>query len=116
MKFAIACEGTEVTQHFGHCQQFSIYEAEGGKIVNVTHVANPGHRPGFLPLYLHELGIDAIVSGGMGGGAVAIFNEKGIDVYTGAQGAAADIAVQLAAGTLVSSGSICHEHAHADEC
>lgn len=116
MKFAIACDGTEVTQHFGHCQQFAIYVAENGKIASVEHVANPGHRPGFLPVYLHDLGIEAIVSGGMGGGAVEIFNEKGIDVYTGAQGSVEETAAKLAAGTLESTGSICHEHAHADNC
>lgn len=116
MKFAIACEGNEVAQHFGHCEQFAIYRAENGKIVSVERVANPGHRPGFLPVFLHGLGIEAIVSGGMGGGAVEIFNEKGIDVYTGASGSVDETAAKLANGTLESTGSVCHEHAHADEC
>jgi predicted Fe-Mo cluster-binding NifX family protein len=116
MKFAVACEGTQVAQHFGHCEQFAVYEAGEGKIISVTHVANPGHRPGFLPVFLHGFGISAIVSGGMGGGAIEIFNEKGIDVYTGASGEVNAVALQLAQGTLKSTGSICHEHAHADDC
>lgn len=51
-----------------------------------SFIPNPGHRPGFLPIFLHEKGLNVIISGGMGGGAVDIFNEKGIEVITGASG------------------------------
>jgi predicted Fe-Mo cluster-binding NifX family protein len=57
-----------------------------------------------------------VIAGGMGGGAIDIFNEKGIDVITGAAGLLDQIIGQYLDGTLVSSGSICHEHQHADSC
>lgn len=115
MKIAVACEREMVTSHFGHCENFNIYETEGNKIVRAESVNNPGHRPGFLPNFLNDRGVNVIISGGMGGGAVEIFNEKGIEVITGARGNAKIAAEEYLKGNLKSTGSICHEHQHHDE-
>ena len=116
MRIAIACDGTKVTEHFGHCDGFAVFDAENGAIVHQETVANPGHRPGFLPNFLADRGVQVIISGGMGGGAVEIFRQRGVDVVTGAQGEAREAAERYAAGALVSTDSVCHEHAHHDEC
>lgn len=116
MKIAIASEGKMVTGHFGHCENFNIYEAENNRITKSTSVPNPGHRPGFLPNYLADLGVNVIISGGMGGGAVEIFNEKNIEVIVGASGSAEKAALDYLTGLLKSTGSVCHEHQHSDEC
>jgi len=113
MKIAVACEGKTVTEHFGHCEGFMIFEAQDKKIVNSQFIPNPGHRPGFLPVFLHEKGVNVIISGGMGGGAIDIFNEKGIEVITGASGDAQQAADGYLQGKLKSTGSVCHEHKHA---
>ena len=116
MKIAVASEHDMVTGHFGHCINFNIYEAEGQKIIKSESIPNPGHRPGFLPNYLHDLGVQVIISGGMGGGAVDIFNEKGIEVILGAQGPAREAVQQYLLGRLASTGSICHDHQHHEGC
>ncbi len=116
MKIAVASEGKLVTGHFGHCENFNIYDAEYDQIVNRQSVPNPGHRPGFLPNFLHDLGVDVIISGGMGGGAIEIFNEKGIVVVTGASGDAEAAASDYLNGKLVSSDTVCQQHQHHDEC
>ncbi len=116
MKIAVAAMGTTVAGHFGHCENFILFDAEDGKIVNVQTVPNPGHRPGFLPNFLADNGAEVIISGGMGGGAVDIFNERGVEVIVGAQGDAQAAVEAYLRGELVSTGSVCHEHAHADEC
>lgn len=116
MKIAVASEGKNVTEHFGHCENFNIFEVEEKSIVNVTSIPNPGHRPGFLPNFLHELGTDIIISGGMGGGAIDLFNEKKIVVVTGARGLAEDAVKNYLAGNLISDNSICHQHKHYGEC
>ncbi len=116
MKIAVASEGKMVTEHFGHCEGFTIFEAENKQIRNKQFVPNPGHRPGFLPVFLHDKGVKVIISGGMGGGAVDIFNEKGIEVIIGASGEAEKAVNDYLQGKLKSTGSICHEHQHADEC
>ena len=116
MKIAVASENGMVTEHFGHCESFCVYETENNKIVKSDTIANPGHKPGFLPNFLNDMGVKVIISGGMGGGAIEIFNEKGIEVVTGAKGDARAAAEQFISGMLKSTGSVCHEHQHHDEC
>ena len=61
------------------------------------------------------MGVNIIISGGMGAGAIEIFNEKNIEVIVGAKGNAKSIAEEYLKGTLKSTGSVCHDHHH-DEC
>lgn len=116
MKIAVASDNGMVSGHFGHCESFMIYDTVDGKVVTTEAVPNPGHKPGFLPVFLDDKGVNVIISGGMGGGAVDIFNEKNIEVITGAQGKAEDLVTSYLLGELVSTGSVCHEHQHHDEC
>ena len=116
MKIASACSGKTIDQHFGHCANFMIFEVEDGKVLSETSIPNPGHRPGFLPNFLADKGVEVMVVGGIGGGAIEIFNERGITVVTGAQGDARAAVASYLAGTLQSSGAVCREHAHADSC
>jgi predicted Fe-Mo cluster-binding NifX family protein len=116
MKIAVASENEVVTEHFGHCVNFNIFEADNGQILKSESIPNPGHKPGFLPNYLNDLGVNVIISGGMGGGAIEIFNEKGIEVIVGASGEAKKAAEAYLQGMLQSTGSVCHEHQHHDEC
>ena len=112
MKIAISSDRGMVTQHFGHCEHFHIYEVDGKKVVSSEKVKNPGHRPGFLPVFLHEQGVNVIISGGMGGGAIEIFNEKNIEVIIGAQGELENTINSYLSGELKSTGSVCHDHMH----
>ena len=116
MKIAVASDKGMVTEHFGHCESFSIFETEKQHIINNVSIPNPGHKPGFLPIFLSDRGVHVIISGGMGGGAVEIFNEKGIEVVIGAKGSVKTVAELYLQGALKSTGSICHEHHHQDEC
>ncbi len=116
MKITIASEGKYVSGHFGHCEGFTVYEVDERQIKGKDFVDNPGHRPGFLPVFLKDLGADVIVAGGMGARAQELFNENGIEVVVGAQGLCDDVAEQYIRGELESTGSICSEHAHEGHC
>jgi Mrp family chromosome partitioning ATPase/predicted Fe-Mo cluster-binding NifX family protein len=116
LKIAVASEGGMVTQHFGHCECFEIFDAENDQLVKSQSIPNPGHRPGFLPNFLNDLGVNVIISGGMGAGAIEIFNEKNIEVITGAQGQARAAAELYLKGMLKSTGAVCHDHQHHGEC
>jgi predicted Fe-Mo cluster-binding NifX family protein len=116
MKIAVASEGKMVTGHFGHCEGFNIFTVQENKITSSEFIQNPGHKPGFLPNYLNDIGVKVIISGGMGGGAIEIFNEKAIEVVTGATGDAEEAVNKFLEGKLKSTGSICHEHQHSDSC
>lgn len=116
MRIAVAGEGKNVTEHFGHCVNFLIYNVENGKISNEESIPNPGHKPGFLPNFLADRGVNVIISGGMGGGAVDIFNERNVEVVVGASGDAKTAVENYLKGELNTTGSVCHEHQHHDEC
>lgn len=116
MKIAVASEGNNVTGHFGHCENFNIFQVANNEIIKSESIPNPGHKPGFLPNFLNEMGVNVIISGGIGGGAVDIFNDKNIEVVSGATGDAETAAKMFLNGELKSTGSICHEHQHHDEC
>ncbi len=111
-KIAIASEGQKVSQHFGYCEGFKISEIEDDKVVNEDFLKNPGHQPGLLPKLLSEKGVDLVISGGMGGNAIALFNESNIDVITGASGELSKIVDDYISGDLTSGSSPCREHVH----
>ena len=116
MKIAVASEGKIVTGHFGHCENFNIYQTKNDEIINMESIANPGHKPGFLPNFLNDQGVNVIISGGMGGGAIDIFNEKNIEVVVGASGDSQMAVKEYLSGELKSTGSVCHEHSHEGDC
>ena len=116
LKIAVAGENKMVTEHFGHCESFMIFDTENNQIIKSETVANPGHKPGFLPNFLADRGVNVIISGGMGGGAVEIFNERNVEVIVGASGDAKTAVENYLKGELKTTGSVCHEHQHHDEC
>ncbi|NLY70258.1 MAG: P-loop NTPase [Clostridiales bacterium] len=115
-KIAVASEDEMVAEHFGHCTNLNIFNIKDKQIIKSESIPNPGHKPGFLPNYLDDLGVKVVISGGMGSGAIDIFNEKDIEVILGANGNAKDVAESDLNGTLKSTGSVCHEHQHHAEC
>lgn len=116
MKIAVASMGNVVAGHFGHCENFNIFDVENNAVVKHESIANPGHKPGFLPNFLGDLGVNVIIAGGMGEGAVNIFNARNIEVIMGATGVAQEAVERYIRGELKSTGSICHEHQHEGEC
>ncbi len=84
MKIAIPLANGKLTVHFGHCQEFALVEVEGEQIRKQETLVPPPHEPGVLPNWLHQLGADVIIAGGMGQRAVGLLGDKGIKVITGA--------------------------------
>ena len=116
MRIAVASENGMVAEHFGHCEGFVIFETEDNRVIKSEVVANPGHRPGFLPVFLRDMGVNLIISGGMGGGAIDLFKENNIEVLVGASGKAQEAVENYISGSLKSTESVCHEHQYHDDC
>jgi predicted Fe-Mo cluster-binding NifX family protein len=116
MKVAIASEGPSVSEHFGHCASFAIYEVESGKVLSKDVKPNPGHRPGYIPLFLKELGVNVIIAGGMGEHAQQLFDDNGIEVIVGIRGLCDDVIQLFVEGKLKSTGSVCREHRYEGRC
>ncbi|NLY11283.1 MAG: dinitrogenase iron-molybdenum cofactor [Firmicutes bacterium] len=118
MKIAVACNNQMIAEHFGHCEEYLVFEVKDKEIIKSEVVSNPGHKPRFLPNFLNKLGVNVIISGGMGGKAIDLFNEKNIEVIVGASGEAKKAVEAYLQGSLESTGSICrqHQHRHHGEC
>ena len=83
MKIAIPLVSGKLSSHFGHCDQFGIYEIEENKIVSTKMENPPGHEPGALPKWLKENGVTLVLAGGMGSRAQNLFESFGIHVSIG---------------------------------
>lgn len=116
MKVAIANNDNMCTEHFGHCEGFKIYEIRDYKIINEYFIKNPGHKPGFLPMFLKEKGVNVVISGGMGQRAQEIFNENNIQIIVGISGDNNTIINQFIQNTIKSDNSICNKHKFKDSC
>jgi len=116
MIIAIATENNKVCDHFGHCEGFTLVKIENNKVIEKSYIENPGHKPGFLPIFLHEKNVNTIISGGMGKGAIDIFKEKNINVITGANGDINTLIDNFIKGKIKSSNSICNKHEHEGNC
>ncbi|NLM44568.1 MAG: dinitrogenase iron-molybdenum cofactor [Clostridiales bacterium] len=116
MKIAVASEGKYVSEHFGHCEGFTFYEVKEDEVVKKDFKQNPGHRPGFLPDFLKKLGVNVVISGGMGEAAQRLFAENNIDVIVGAAGNCDDVIQKYLKNELETTGRICREHQHAGHC
>jgi len=83
-----------------------------GEIIGKELVPSPGHQPGFLPGWLAEQGVSAIIAGGMGPRAVGLFEENRVEVILGAPEDDAEQVVEAyLAGGLQTGENICdHEH------
>ncbi len=82
--FAVPVSEGKLCSHFGHCNQFALIETAHGKIKGQSMHTPPPHEPGVLPKWLHELGANVVIAGGMGSSAQGLFNQNGIKVITGA--------------------------------
>ena len=116
MKIAIASEGNMVSGHFGHCEGFTVYNISDSRLEGKEFVKNPGHKPGFLPVFLKDLATDIIIAGGMGETAQNLFSANDIDVIVGASGSCDNVIFKYLNGELKSTGSVCREHEHEGDC
>lgn len=116
LKIAVASENKMVAEHFGHCESFMLFETKNNEISKIETIANPGHRPDFLPSFLANQKVNVIIAGGMGARAIELFNENNIEVIVGAEGCPTKVVNSYLAGELKSTGSVCHEHKHHGEC
>ena len=116
MRIAVTYENGEIFQHFGHTEQFKVYEAEDGKIVSSEVIGSNGSGHGALATLLAGEGIDVLICGGIGGGAQAALAEQGIDLCAGQSGNADEAAEAFLRGELVNSGANCDHHGEGHSC
>ena len=115
MKIAVPVAGGVLCPHFGHCEQFALYDVDenNGKIVATNFVTPPEHQPGILPPWLAQQGANVILAGGMGGRAQELFHENGIQVVMGvAENDPEKAVLSHLTGSLVTGDNTCDHGEH----
>ena len=119
MKIAVTYENGEVFQHFGHTEQFKLYEVSGGKLLHAQVVDTNGSGHGALAGLLAQLGVDTLICGGIGGGAQAALAEANIRLIGGVQGNADEAVQAFLNGTLAFDPNVHythHDHGEGHSC
>ncbi len=110
MRIAIPTVGGILCPHFGHCQQFAFVDVDPEKkeILKTEMVVPPAHQPGALPVWIGQHGCNMIIAGGMGGRAIGMFQQSGINVVIGASPEKPeDVVMAYLNGTLTTDGNPC---------
>ena len=115
MKVAVTYEDGMVFQHFGHTQQFKLYEIEDGNIVTTALIDASSSGHGALAALLKDYGVQTLICGGIGAGARTALAEQGIALYPGAAGSADDCVQAWLAGSLNYDPNATCSHHHEGE-
>ena len=110
MKIAVTYENGQVFQHFGHTEQFGIYDVANGAVTAREIVGTNGSGHGALAGFLQERGVDTLICGGIGGGAQQALAQAGIRFYGGVTGGADEAVAALLAGKLVFDAAVHCDH------
>jgi predicted Fe-Mo cluster-binding NifX family protein len=108
-----------VAEHFGRCPYFALVEMDRNEVQAIEVIDNPyytGHQVGQIPQFIHEQQADVMLSGGMGGRAIHIFQQLGIQAATGAAGTVRKTLEAYLGGELREAApcaeSVAHGHEH----
>jgi len=113
MKVAVTYDNGEVFQHFGHTENFKIYNIEDKTIIDANVVNTMGSGHGALAGFLVENEVDTLICGGIGGGARNALAEAGITLYGGVSGNADDAVKALIDRNLGYNPNVkCSHHEH----
>jgi len=118
MKIALATDDNMgldavVSHHFGRCPYYIVVDVDDKEIKDVKAVKNPFYeshgQTGEVPNFIHSLGADVIIAGGMGPKAIGFFQQLGIQAFTGTSGIVGDVIKNYMSGQI--DGAVpCSDH------
>lgn len=116
MKIAVTYSNGNVFEHFGHCEEFKIYEVADGAVVSTENLVPSGSGHSAMASFLQENGVSVLICGGIGDGAKNALDSYGIEVFSGAEGSTDDAVAAYLKGELPTEGVNCdhHDHDHGD--
>jgi len=112
MKIAIPVTNDKLSAHFGHCDQFAIFDIDDNikKVINKKDASPPIYAPGALPKWLHENNVSVIIASGMGQRAQQLFTQNNIKVIVGASGGSPEELVSAYLGNTLETGNNICDH------
>jgi predicted Fe-Mo cluster-binding NifX family protein len=124
MRIAVSADNKQgldsvVSAHFGRCPHYVLVDVDDHVVTQVQEVDSPyygHHQPGQVPAFIHSLGANVMLAGGMGGRAIWFFQEFGIEGVTGAYGTVRQSVERYLGGELKGAAPCkeSEEHGHGD--
>ena len=115
MRIAIPLSGGQLSQHFGHSEQFLFVDAdmEQRQVLHKRVETAPDHAPGLLPAWLAEHRVDIVIAAGLGARARDLLAANSVEVLAGASGAHPEVLVSdLVSGRLETGMNACDHSKH----
>ena len=113
MKIAVTYNEGEVFQHFGHAEQFKIYQVKDDMITSAEIVSTNGSGHSAVAQFLADNAVDTLICGGIGGCAKRALAQNNIKLYGGVVGNADDAVLALLSDTLeYDPDAKCSHHSH----
>ena len=120
MKIAVpVTSDNQIDSHFGHCESYGVFTiSDKNEIVEIKSVGSPkgcGCKSDIASVLASD-GVSVMLAGGIGGGAINVLNNSGIEVIRGCSGDATEVVKLYLSGSVEDSGNSCHQHeAHQHE-
>jgi len=114
-KIAIPTRGNIVDGHFGHCEMYTVITSDDNISITKKEIMPSPQGCGCksnIAEVLQRMGVEVMLAGGMGEGAVNVLRSHGIDVIRGCSGEVDVLAEQYLKGKLADSGVSCSHHEH----
>jgi predicted Fe-Mo cluster-binding NifX family protein len=114
MKIAVpVTRENEIDSHFGHCESYNVFTiSDKNEISETKSVESPQgcSCKSDIASVLASDGVTIMLAGGIGGGAINVLNNSGIEVIRGCSGNATEVVKLFLSGSIEDSGSSCHQH------
>ena len=114
MKIAVpVTSDNQIDGHFGHCESYSVFTiSDKNEIIEIKSVGSPegcGCKSDIASVLASD-GVSVMLAGGIGGGAINVLNNSGIEVIRGCSGNATEVVKLYISGLVEDSGSSCQQH------
>ena len=114
MKIAVpVTSNNQIDGHFGHCDSYGVFTISDNKeITSIKKVQSPegcGCKSDIASVLATD-GVTIMLAAGIGGGAVNVLNNSGIEVIRGCSGDATEVVKLYLSGLVEDTGSSCHHH------
>jgi predicted Fe-Mo cluster-binding NifX family protein len=114
MKIAVpVTKENQIDGHFGHCESYGVFTiSDKNEIIEIKSFGSPegcGCKSDIASVLASD-GVSVMLAGGIGGGAINVLNDSGIEVIRGCSGDATEVVKLYISGKVEDSGSSCHQH------
>lgn len=121
MKIAVPTKNEMVDSHFGHCEYYTIFTIDNENKIILSKESLPSPEgcgcKSNIASILHEMGVEIMLAGNMGDGAVYVLECNGIEVVRGCSGKIEEVVKAFLNGIIQDSGESCsHHHEDGEEC